>query len=168
MNIEKFLVMLSGTLCFSSILVTSLIFSHLIDSSMPLGIPIHIGIVVSFSILIFSKKSKDNWKGSVPIYLQILLPIVTITGLGILINGFSNVMPAISPSGEPARHLNAYFENGECLAVFNKNSPVKVPVEFCMNFRFHFALIFCGGWLLFSAPIYWVSMRRRKLPKLGN
>ena len=156
---------LSGALCLASMAVCVLLLFRLIRFSMVFAFPIQAGIVFTAWIVILSHwNSAYRWNGQVPHVLRIALPIVALAGIGITVYGFAGALPDVTPSGQLAHHLNAYFEHGKCLAVFNNDPAIVMPSNFCENFSLHFAAAFCGLWLFFSAMLNWASWMRHSQP----
>jgi hypothetical protein len=159
---DRFLQRFSSLLCIASVIASSLLLLRVIDFSILFAFLIQGGLLFTGFVLTWgSWSSSYRWDGSIPRMLRIVLPVIAVLGVCILIFGFLGVMPAKSPSGEPVHHLNAYFVQGKCFAVFNESRAIEMPSDFCKNFSIHFAAGFCGLWLFFSALLHWASLKRR-------
>lgn len=157
---DRNILKLSNVLFASAIVLTSLLTAGVIGFSMLFAFPLHIGIIFLLAALMYRQRTKSSeWKGVVPPALRYILPVVAIFGAACIAFGFSSVSPDTSPSGEAVHHLNAYFENGRCYAIFNKDAAVGMPDEFCKKSQADFATVFCGFWLAFSAVLNWASWK---------
>jgi hypothetical protein len=152
---------LSGVLCIASAVLCPLLIFRVIDFSMIFAAPLQVGIIFVGGVLIWGRFSSScKWDGSVPPVLRVVLPMAC--GLGVLLMAYGfGMMSTTSPSGETAHHLNAYLEQGRCLAVFNEAPAVEMPQRFCDDFNVHFAAAFCGIWLFLAAFLHWMSWMRR-------
>lgn len=156
--------LVSGVLCIASIVLFPLLVFRVIEFSMVYALPMHVGIIFMGWVLIYKRRiASVEWNGIVPRALRFALPLIALFGIGSIVSGFSGAMADVSQSGEHVHHLNAYFENGSCYAIFNKDSAIQMPPEFCRHFAIHLASVFCGFWLLFSAAINWASWKYQSL-----
>jgi hypothetical protein len=150
----------SNALCAGAVVLSPLLVFRVIGMSGIFAFSMHAGIIFTGWALMYKQtKTSEKWNGAVPLALQYLLPAMAISGIAGIAFGFAGVLPDSSPSGEPVRHLNAYFENGLCYATFNKNDAIRMPAEFCRDFETHFSTAFSGFWLLFSAVLNWAAWR---------
>jgi hypothetical protein len=162
---DKTLQRITGILCIASVIVYPLLILKIVDFSMLIIFPMHAGTIFTGFILSWRPCSPTvRWNGSVPKILQFILPLVFLFGLINIVYSFYEFSKLMqnSPDGEQVHHLNAYFEQGKCVAVFNRSEPVEMSSEFCDDFNLHFMSAFCGGWMLFATMLNWISWVRRR------
>jgi hypothetical protein len=127
-----------------------------------IALPIQGGIIYAVFVFVMGRGSSAYcWDGRVTNGLRTQLLIVCAIGLAILVFGVLGSMPEKSPGGNAVHGLSAYFVRDQCFAEFNKAQAIEMPAEFCESFNLHFFAAFCGVWMFFSAPLYWMSLKRR-------
>ena len=98
--------------------------------SFALGFPITVGLIVAgWSTAYDRNRLGRRWDRRVPAGLSAAFLLAIAAGIALAVFGF-NMPSLLSASGQPAHHINAYFEQGRCWAVLNKDGPTEMPDDF--------------------------------------
>lgn len=143
-----------------SVLSLLVFFSGHFELPVVVWFPMQLGIILTASFLIYKHRcTRSGWDGFVPRSLKILLPLLFLAGAACIVYAIAAFKADISSAGRAMSRLSAYFANGQCYAVFNREPPIKMLSEFCIGFQSHMAIAFCGGWMTFSAVLTWFSWK---------
>ena len=140
----------------------TLLLSHQVNSLMPIGILIHLGIVIcGFKLFWRIKRTHSDWKGAVPNYLRIIIPMAMILGAILIFLWIQNFALLQDENGQAASRVSVNYDGGRCLVSYDRRGAVSMPNEVCSNLEFQLSLAFCGFWLVFSGAIHWISLKTR-------
>lgn len=128
--------------------------------SFGLGFPITLGLIVAgWSTSYDRNRPGRSWRRHVPPGLNAVFLAAIVAGIALVFFG-ANMPSAVSLSGQPAHHINAYVEQGTCWAVFNKDAPIEMPADFCTSFNERFGAFFSGGWFFLTGLVSSQAWRR--------
>ena len=159
---DKFSVGFSGALLAFAVAGAILLLSHQVNSLMPIGILIHIGIVIcGFKLFWRLKRTHSDWKGAVPKYPRIFIPVAMILGAILIFLWIQNFTLLQDENGRTASRVSMNYDGGKCMMSYDRRAAVSMPNEVCSNMEFQLSLAFCGFWLFFSGAIHWISLKTR-------
>lgn len=160
MNKSSPIRIVSGMLCATSVLLLPIFSYGYFSFPMAIVFPMQSGIIGLGFVIIYRYRCKTNaWDGSIPRFLKISLPLVTVIGAVCIAYAISGFNSDISSSGRLVHHMNAYFDGGQCYATFNREASVKMQSDFCLNFQSHAGTFICGFWMTFSSVLGWFSWK---------
>ncbi len=116
-----------------------------------------IGAVANTVLQMWRLGIRDGF-GLVPRWSKVVLPVLAVTGAGLMATNLLRAMPSSSPSGQAVSSYSANTRGGECVATYNRTEVVVVPMEACEALARTGSFVFVGGWLLFGAAGLWLAL----------
>jgi len=116
-----------------------------------------IGAVANAVLQMRRRGIRDGF-GLVPRWSKVVLPVVAVTGAGLMATNILRAAPRLSPSSQVVSSYSANTHGGECVATYNRTEVVVVPMEACEALARTATFAFVGGWLLFGSAGLWLAL----------
>jgi hypothetical protein len=130
------------------------------DLGMPffqaVGLPMQAGVIF-FGLFLMTKYFRNRPESAirfVPIPIRVLIPLAVAVAVLQLVR-MPDLIPSVSPAGNPVHSFDASVEGGVCTALYNQVEKSTQSLAYCASYQSHFNRVFASAWLLFSSLELW-------------